>query len=378
MLASNGEIKRLKEEVRDLLQFEDKYINWLRLTSTYSDTEVSEVLERRKKAPSLKLSKLNKDYLSKFLNAHIIEITRKEVFSNSYLSNIKCSKAVKNGLMICSDRIMPNDSVSTYEEAPRDFKTFRQKRRYFYCKDTLLLPILTDLNTLNTWMTVEPFEINSFEKFIKRASGNVLLLGCGLGYVSYMLSQKSNVDSIIVIDNNQDIIDLFNEKILPQFPNKDKITVMNCDGLSFLETADLSKFDCINLDIWRDISDMLLPYFSTLEIEKKNSSVRFSYWFEERLKEEVQNGILKRVAYDDIVLDKLSIPERIGAYLVDNTPINNRTDLQNLMRLDNFRELMLGWYQDNKDEVLSFVQKEEEFEKSIKKTLVTYDGIKHL
>lgn len=80
MLASNGEIKRLKEEVRDLLQFEDKYINWLRLTSTYSDTEVSEVLERRKKAPSLKLSKLNKDYLSKFLNAHIIEITRKEVF----------------------------------------------------------------------------------------------------------------------------------------------------------------------------------------------------------------------------------------------------------------------------------------------------------
>lgn len=280
--------------------------------------------------------------------------------------------------MICSDRIMPNDSVSTYEEAPRDFKTFRQKRRYFYCKDTLLLPILTDLNTLNTWMTVEPFEINSFEKFIKRASGNVLLLGCGLGYVSYMLSQKSNVDSIIVIDNNQDIIDLFNEKLLPQFPNKDKITVMNCDGLSFLETADLSKFDCINLDIWRDISDMLLPYFSTLEIEKKNSSVRFSYWFEERLKEEVQNGILKRVAYDDIVLDKLSIPERIGAYLVDNTPINNRTDLQNLMRLDNFRELMLGWYQDNKDEVLSFVQKEEEFEKSIKKTLVTYDGIKHL
>ncbi|MBO5376577.1 MAG: methyltransferase [Bacilli bacterium] len=373
MLANNEEVKRLKEEVRELLQFEEEYIDWLRLTSDCSNTETYEIYEKRKQLSSLKLSRINKDYLSKFLNTHIIEVSRREVFSNSYLENIKCPKASKNGLMICSDRIIPNDSVSVYEESPRDYKTFRQKRRYFYCKDTLLLPILTDLNTLNTWMTVEPFEINSFEKFIKRASGNVLLLGCGLGYVAYMLSQKSNVNSVMIIDNNQDIIDLFNERLLPQFPNKDKVSIVNTDGLAFLENADLSKFDYINLDIWRDIPDMLLPYFNGLEIEKKNPSVRFSYWFEERLKEEVQNGILKRVAGSSSdSLEGLSIPERIGAYLVDTTPINNRNDLQELMKLDNFRSLMLDWYQDNKDDVLSYVQKEEEFQKSIKKTLVTF------
>lgn len=380
MLANTEEVKKLRDEVRNLLLFESNYIDWLRLTSEHSDTDVSEIIEKRRNISSLKLSRIDMDYLSKFLNSHIIELSRREICSNPYLENIKCSKAVKNGLMICSDRIIPNDSVSILEESPRDSKTFRQKRKYFYCKNTLLLPVLIDLNSCETWMTVEPLEINSFEKFIKKAHGNVLLLGCGLGYVAYMLSQKSNVDSVVVIDNNQNIIDLFNEHLLPQFPNKDKVKVMNCDGLAFLETADLSQFDHINIDIWKGIDDMILPYFMGLEIERNNPSVRFSYWFEERLKEEVQNGILKKVAEspsNDLGIHSY-ITDKIGAYLVEKTPINSRKDLQDLMRLDNFRELMLEWYQDNRDDVLKHVQECEEFEKKITKKLVSFDGIKNL
>ena len=46
MLANNDEIKKLRDEVRDLLQFEEEYIDWLRLTSDCSNTETYEIYEK--------------------------------------------------------------------------------------------------------------------------------------------------------------------------------------------------------------------------------------------------------------------------------------------------------------------------------------------
>lgn len=74
------------------------------------------------------------------------------------------------------------------------------------------------------WMSITPNEIFTMENSIKEAFGNVLTLGCGMGYFAYMVSEKDDVSHVTIVEKEQDVIDLFTNFILPQFAHKDKIT----------------------------------------------------------------------------------------------------------------------------------------------------------
>ena len=91
--------------------------------------------------------------------------------------------------------------------------------------------------------SVDPFDINTTQEGIDRAEGNVLALGCGLGYFAYMAAIKDNVSHITVVEENGDIINLFEKYILPQFEMKDKITVIQSDPYEFLAKLDDGKYD---------------------------------------------------------------------------------------------------------------------------------------
>ena len=74
-------------------------------------------------------------------------------------------------------------------------------------------------------MSVTPNEVYTVQPAIDNAKGKVLTLGCGMGYFAYMASLKEEVESITIIELEQDVIDLFENSILPQFENKDKIYI---------------------------------------------------------------------------------------------------------------------------------------------------------
>ena len=67
------------------------------------------------------------------------------------------------------------------------------------------------------WMSINPNEINTMDEDIKFMHGNILVLGLGLGYISYMLSLKDDINSITIIEKDKEIINLFNKYLLNNF-----------------------------------------------------------------------------------------------------------------------------------------------------------------
>lgn len=299
----------------------------------------------------------------------IVHLTKEEIMANPYLQNIKVPNVSSNRFKLSNKRIIRPGIVTKYKQKQRDLKTMRQVNSYFVCDKSLRFPGISEGEQTTCWMTVEPCEIESFRNFIEEATGDVLLLGCGLGYVAYMLSIKEAVTSITIVDNNQDVLDLFTTHILPQFDNKEKIKTVNSDGLDYLRNTDLSIFNNVNVDIWYDTIDMLYTYLRCLEIERENPTVNFSYWLEDELKFDIQKSILLAATRQDCVAGKENSPlpldsltnvpghnflsDVIGKDLVCQTPINSYEDLYNLVDIKDLRGLLFCWYANNLDKVES-------------------------
>lgn len=84
------------------------------------------------------------------------------------------------------------------------------------------------------WMAVKPSEIETMREPIEEATGRVVTCGLGLGYFAYMVSEKPDVTSVDIVERSEEAITLFEEHILPQFPNKEKIRIIRCDAFEFL------------------------------------------------------------------------------------------------------------------------------------------------
>ena len=132
----------------------------------------------------------------------------------------------------------------------------------------------------NIWMLITPNEIETMKKPIKECYGDVLTYGLGLGYFAYMASIKEEVKSITIIECDQEVIDIFNNYILPQFQYKSKIRIIREDA--YVYASKKIFYDCVFVDIWHDVSDGIDAYlkFKSLEID----GVNYFYWIEDTIK----------------------------------------------------------------------------------------------
>lgn len=275
----------------------------------------------------------------------IKHLTKEEVMDNAYLRDIKVPKEENKNISIGRKRAIPANTVMLYKEKTRNLDTFMPIDSYFICDRPLRFPAIIEGNTKSCWMTVEPSEIESFKDFISEAKGNVCICGCGLGYVAYMLSIKEDVESVTVVEINPDVIEMFETHILPQFKNKDKIRVVKADALEYLQNTNLSSFDYVNVDIWRDTLDMLPLYLPCLVIESAYPSVNFSYWLEPTLKDLFRKCLLEQFSgYQDNRSNIFEFANVIAKDILDNTDINTKQDLKNLIRLDDMREILRMWF----------------------------------
>lgn len=141
-------------------------------------------------------------------------------------------------------------------------------------------PVIFQKSIQSTWMSVSPNEVFTMEKPIKQAKGKVLTLGCGMGYFAYMVSLKAEVESVTIVELEQSVIDLFETFILPQFDNKDKITLIKADAIEYMRNLEDGQYDFCFADIWIGIDD-IQPYFAVKEIGKKFRKTAIEYWIEE-------------------------------------------------------------------------------------------------
>lgn len=100
-----------------------------------------------------------------------------------------------------------------------------------------------------TWMSDTPMEQESLYQVMKKANGDVLIGGLGIGLLPTLLSIADNsVKNITVVEANEDVIDL----VWPQLKPYIDIEVVNMRIEEFLESTE-SRYDFVYIDIWEHI-----------------------------------------------------------------------------------------------------------------------------
>ncbi len=135
------------------------------------------------------------------------------------------------------------------------------------------------------WMTLMPNETVTSAEAIDKAFGNVLTFGLGLGYFAFKAAEKSNVNSVTVVEKDVSVINLFSKYILPQIPFSKKITVI-CDDAFLFAEREYKKglYDFVFTDIWHDPSDGCELYLKMKAYESLNEKAEYVYWLEKTLR----------------------------------------------------------------------------------------------
>ena len=138
------------------------------------------------------------------------------------------------------------------------------------------------------WMTLAPVEIETMRGPIQVAHGDVLTLGLGLGYYAFHVSMKTDVRSLTVVERDPALIELFSRTLLPQFPGRDKIRIIEMDAYDYLgHRFPEQRFDTVFCDLWHDAGDGAAHYLKLKTYEKRYGTL-FQYWIEGLLRQAVQ------------------------------------------------------------------------------------------
>lgn len=128
------------------------------------------------------------------------------------------------------------------------------------------------------WMTITPSERNTMLRHVELARGKVAVFGLGLGYYPFMISNHEIVDTITIVERDASVIALFEKYVLPQFPHREKIRIVQQDAFLFAES--MRGFDTAYVDIWHDVSDGAEMYLRMKKLEKHSPETCFLYWIE--------------------------------------------------------------------------------------------------
>ena len=148
-----------------------------------------------------------------------------------------------------------------------------------------------------------------------------------------MLSRKEDVRSVLIVERDKDIINLFKSLIWPNFTHKEKIKIIEGDAIEYVKKN--NQFDYIFADLWHDPEDGL-PLFVSLKRINKN----IDCWLETSmyallrrcmitLIEETLNGAKE----EDYRFAKIYTDKVINHYYqkTKKLPLNNKEDLDVLL-----------------------------------------------
>lgn len=186
------------------------------------------------------------------------------------------------------------------------------------------------------WMSIIPNEIETMQPLIDSSKGNVLVLGLGLGYYPFMISEKEEVKDITIVELDSTIIEMFKKHLLPLIPHKEKIHIIQGDAIKYMSSCK-DEYDTVFADLWHNPSDGLPLYIKLKRLEYRFSHASFQYWLEKSLIALYRRCLLTVFVghLEDIQIDDPD-PElnRIMKIIDDktkNVTINSYDDINNLL-----------------------------------------------
>ena len=130
------------------------------------------------------------------------------------------------------------------------------------------------------WMSLKPNELVTMRRPIARAHGDIAVYGLGLGYYAFMASEKEEVASVTVVERDENVLRLFADTLLPQFPHRGKITLVHADAFDYAKENHAHDF--VFADLWHDVSDGL-PLWQRLRALER-SGTEYGYWIEDTMR----------------------------------------------------------------------------------------------
>lgn len=323
-----SEIERTKEFIEGLIDADD--IISASITTLNKGCPIGEAKK--------KISGLEKNFI-------FTRITPEEFYKNPYLQNIEIDEWQVGNIYITPTYFLDEYKTYNYKTRKRDPKTLTNINSFCYFPNYIFYPTLGTFMPYSVWMSVVPSETGTFEDFINEASGKVLLMGCGLGYVAYMLSIKDNVDEVTIVELNPEVKEMFETYLKPQMNNK--ISIIQGDALEFLEKEDLSSFDYCSVDIWHNAKDMFEIYIKCMLFEQRSPNTKFHYWLEEELHIALEQTWLKLMK---VVLEnpKRKVAPGLFTDILKSQHIETVEDVRRFM-LTSKRPLIREWALKNPD-----------------------------
>ena len=133
------------------------------------------------------------------------------------------------------------------------------------------------------WMTVTPNEINTIQPAVQESRGKVLTYGLGLGYYAFHCLLKEDVSSVTVVEKNPAVIDVFTRLLLPFFPRKEALHIVQADAFDYAaNTMPHGGFDTVFTDLWHDVADGIPLYRQMKALETPGPT--YLYWIEKTLR----------------------------------------------------------------------------------------------
>ena len=220
------------------------------------------------------------DRLTQVLLYHNARKLDKRAFrENPYLAQVKIP-TVKEGKFTLTEGRYAKGELFQYDMPDFDAEYIVPKLGFF--TSPVRFPAIYE--GTKPWMSVCPSEILSMQGDIAAARGKVLVLGLGLGYYPFMISGKMDVEEVTVVERSPEIVKLFEENLLPQFPFGFKIETAQCDAYDYLDEVEPGEFDFIYCDLWMGAADGVEHYRRLKEYEAKFPGTEFRYWIEPQLK----------------------------------------------------------------------------------------------
>lgn len=114
-----------------------------------------------------------------------------------------------------------------------------------YFDDNIVIPVLSCNGMV--WMSITPMEILTCRPGVKKAKGNVLMGGLGMGWMAKKVLERKNVKKLVVIEKEKAVIDFFGKHLKDQFG--DKVEIIEGD---FYDNAYdvIENYDSILVDIF--------------------------------------------------------------------------------------------------------------------------------
>ena len=197
---------------------------------------------------------------------------KNEFENNPYFKTIRPKEVRTKDYQLTYDYYAPYELFSYDDISVDEGYVEHSKISYFADKFKFLALNYKDV----TWMSITPNEIKTMEPAIKEAKGNIIVFGLGLGYFAFMTSIKEDVKSITIIENDINIINIFNNHLLPLFPQKDKIRIVHKDAFEVIKSD--FEYDFAFVDLWHSVEDGLDFFLKFKAQEKNHPHTKFSYW----------------------------------------------------------------------------------------------------